>query len=292
MLFTGTGVAIVTPFNDDRTIDFGALRRIVNHCIAGQVDYIVALGTTAETVTLCANEKKEVVRCVVETVAKRVQIVIGIGGYDTADTVDAINSADFTGVSGLLSVTPYYNKPSQSGLIAHFTAVAAASPVPVIIYNVPHRTGVNMTAETTLTLANGSDNIVAVKEASGLLAQMMQIIKNRTENFSVISGDDSISLPLIALGGHGVISVAANAFPHEMTTIIRNAMNNNFISAQTMQYKMLDLFETLFVEGNPAGIKAALNIMGLSQNVLRLPLTPVSQQTYDKLKSLIQTKVK
>ena len=292
MLFKGTGAAIVTPFCHEGTIDFDALRRIVNHCIVGQVDYIVVLGTTGEAVTLNANEKKDVVRCVVEEVAGRIQVVMGIGGNDTAETVENVKRADFTGISGLLSVTPYYNRPSQVGLITHFKAIAAASPAPVILYNVPPRTGVNMTAETTLALAREVDNIVAIKEASGMLAQMMQIIKNRPENFSVISGDDAISLPLIAVGGHGVISVAANAFPREVTTIIRNSLSNNFAAAQTAQYEMLDIFDTLFVEGNPSGIKAALNILGLAQNALRLPLTPVSQKTYDKLESLIRSKNK
>ena len=292
MLFKGTGVAIVTPFCDDRRVDFEALLRVVEHCVAGHVDYFVVLGTTGEAVTLNASEKRDVVRFVVEAVAKRVQVVMGIGGYDTADTVEAVKQADFTGVSGLLSVTPYYNRPAQAGLIEHFKAVAAASSVPVILYNVPPRTGVNMTAETTLRLAHEVDNIVAVKEASGALLQMMQIIKDRPDNFSVISGDDAFSLPLVSIGGQGVISVAANAFPQEVSTIIRNAMNNDYSAAQTAHYDMLELFDTLFVDGNPAGIKAALNILGLSQNMLRLPLVPVSQKTYDKLYLLIQSKLK
>jgi len=287
MLFTGTGVAIVTPFKDDRTVDFDALSRIVNHCVDGQVDYIVVLGTTGEAMTLSDKEKAEVARCVVNTVAGRVQVVIGVGGNDTAKVVDSIKHTDFNGISGLLSVTPYYNRPAQTGLIEHYKAVAAASPVPVVMYNVPSRTGVHMTAETTLTLAHEVDNIVAIKEASGILAQLMQIIRDCPDNFSVISGDDAISLPLVALGGQGVISVAANAFPKEISTIIRESLANNYQTAQTIQYAMLDLFETLFVEGNPSGIKAALSILGLSQNVLRLPLVPVSQKTYDKLESLI-----
>ena len=289
MLFTGTGVAIVTPFKNDATIDFEALQRVVNHCIDGQADYIVVLGTTGESVTLTDAEKADVVRCVVATVAGRVQVVIGIGGNDTAKVIETVKHTNFDGISGLLSQTPYYNKPSQTGLIAHFKAVAAASPVPVILYNVPGRTGVNMTAETTLTLAHEVENIAAIKEASGMMVQLMQIIKGRPDNFSLISGDDAISLPLMALGGQGVISVAANAFPREMTTIVRESLANNYQAAQTAQYAMLDLFEALFVEGSPSGIKAALHILGLSQNVLRLPLAPVSQKTYAKLESLIQT---
>ena len=288
MLFTGTGVAIVTPFKEDRAIDFDALRRIVNHCIDGQVDYIVVLGTTGESMTLNDKEKADVARCVVDASSGRVPIVIGVGGNDTAKVVNTMKHTNFDGISGLLSATPYYNRPVQAGLIEHYKAVAAASPVPVILYNVPSRTGIHMTAETTLTLAHEVGNIVAIKEASGILAQLMQIIRDRPDNFSVISGDDAISLPLAALGGQGVISVAANAFPKEISTIIRESLANNYQAARTTQYAMLGLFEALFVEGNPSGIKAALNILGLSQNVLRLPLVPVSKKTYDQLESLIQ----
>jgi len=213
---------------------------------------------------------------------------MGIGGNDTAKVVEEIKHACFDGISGLLSQTPYYNKPVQTGLIEHFKAVAAASPVPVILYNVPSRTSINMTAETTLTLAHEVENIVAIKEASGMLVQMMQIIKGRPENFSVISGDDAISLPLMAMGGQGVISVVANAFPREMSIVIRKSVENNYAEAQTVHYALLDLIETLFVEGSPSGIKATLNILGLSQNILRLPLVPVSQKTYNKLKFIIQ----
>ena len=289
MQFTGTGVAIVTPFKNDMTVDFDALQRIVNHCINGGVNYIVVLGTTGESATLNVAEKADIVRCVIDAAAGRVQVVVGVGGNDTAKVVEAVKQTNFDGISGLLSQTPYYNKPSQSGLIGHFKAVAAVSPVPVILYNVPGRTGVNMTAETTLTLAHEVENIAAIKEASGMMVQIMQIIKGRPENFSIISGDDAISLPLIAAGGQGVISVAANAFPHEMSTIIRESLANNYSAAQAAQYRLLDLFEALFVEGSPSGIKATLHILGLSQNVLRLPLTPVSQKTYAKIESIVQS---
>ena len=288
MLFTGTGVAIVTPFNHDKTVDFNALQRIVNHCIDGQVDYFVVLGTTGEPITLNYGEKADVVRCVVDTAAGRVQTVVGVAGNDTAKVTDDIKHTDFNGISGLLSVTPYYNKPTQAGLIEHFKTVAAVSPVPVILYNVPGRTGVNMTAETTLTLAHEIDNIIAVKEASGNLTQIMQIIKGRPAHFSVISGDDAISLPMIAVGAHGVISVAANAFPQEVSTIIRKSLENQYSEAQNVQYKMLEIFDLLFTEGSPSGVKAALHILGFSQNVLRLPLVPVSQKTYQKIEKSIQ----
>ena len=288
MLFTGTGVALVTPFNHDKTVDFDALRRIVDHCVNGQVEYIVVLGTTGESATLNDSEKADVVRCVVEAVAGRIQVAVGVAGNNTEKVIDDIKHTNFDGISGLLSVTPYYNKPSQAGLIEHFKTVSAASPVPVILYNVPGRTGVNMTAETTLTLAHEVGNIVGIKEASGMLVQITQIIKDCPDNFSLISGDDAISLPLIALGGQGVISVAANVFPLQMSNLIREALANNYPAAQALQYTMSDLFETLFVDGSPSGIKAALNIIGLSQNVLRLPLTPVSPKTYEKLMSLIK----
>ncbi len=288
MLFTGTGVAIVTPFKRDRKIDYDALGNIINHCIDGKVDYIVVLGTTGEAVTLSRDEKKHVVHYVIDAVAGQVPIVIGIGGNETEKVVNTVKNTDFTGISGLLSVTPYYNKPSQAGLIKHYKAVAAKSPVPVILYNVPGRTGVNMTAETTLTLAREVDNIVAVKEASGVMQQIMDIVNGSPADFSVISGDDAISLPLIALGGHGVISVVANAFPKQIATLIREALAGNYAEARSVHYEMLELFGALFVEGNPSGIKAALEILGLTQNVLRLPLVPVSQKTYERLDFLIK----
>jgi len=288
MLFTGTGVAIVTPFKNDKSIDFNALQRIVHHCIDGQVDYFVVLGTTGEPITLNIDEKSDVVRCVVDTVAGRVQVMVGVAGNDTAKVIQDIKHTDFNGISGLLSVTPYYNKPSQTGLLEHFKTVAAASPVPVILYNVPGRTGVNMTAETTLTLAHEVENIVAIKEASGNLTQIMQIIKGRPDHFSVISGDDALSLPMIAIGGQGVISVAANAFPKEISTIIRKSLENEYQEAQIAQYRIFELFDLLFTEGSPSGIKAALHILGLSKNELRLPLVPVSQKTYQKIEKFIQ----
>jgi len=288
MLFTGSGVAIVTPFKIDKTVDFEALQRIVNHCIEGQLDYIVVLGTTGESVTINAGEKADIVRCVVEAVAGRVQLVVGVGGNDTTQVIHDLKHTDFNGIDGLLSQTPYYNKPVQAGLIEHFKAVSAASPVPVILYNVPGRTGVNMTAETTLTLAHEVDNIAAIKEASGNMVQIMQIIKDRPEHFSVISGDDALTFPIMAVGGQGVISVAANAFPREVSDLIRNSLLNKFDLAQVIQYDLLDFFEALFVEGSPSGIKAALNILGLCDNELRLPLVPVTPKTYNMLREIVQ----
>ncbi|MDR2036662.1 MAG: 4-hydroxy-tetrahydrodipicolinate synthase [Bacteroidales bacterium] len=288
MLFQGTGVAIVTPFKKDETIDFEALSRIVNHCIDEKVDYIVIMGTTGESVTLSREETDKVVRYVVELAADEIPVVIGIGGNDTAKVVKKIKRTDFNGISGMLSVAPYYNKPTQSGIIAHYKTIAAESPVPVILYNIPGRTGINMTAETTLTLAHEVDNIVAMKEASGSLSQMSEIIKGRPADFAVISGDDAFALPLIALGGDGIISVAANAFPKQIAALTREALSGNFSEARAIHYQMLELFNALFTDGNPAGIKAALHILGMAENILRLPLVPVSQKTYEKLSSLIR----
>ncbi len=288
MLFTGTGVALVTPFKKEKkVVDYDALGRIVSHCIKGQVDYLVVLGTTGESVTLSRDEKKRVVSYVIEVTAGRVPIIIGIGGNETEKVVNTIKQTDFSGISGLLSVTPYYNRPSQEGLIKHYKLIAAKSPVPVILYNVPGRTGVNMTAETTLTLAN-VDNIAAVKEASGNIPQIMEIIKGRPSDFSVISGDDAISLPIISVGGQGVISVAANAFPKQVSTIVHEALAGNYTAARTAHYELLDVLGPMFSDGNPPGIKAALEIVGLAQNVLRLPLVPVPSKTYEKLSFLIK----
>jgi 4-hydroxy-tetrahydrodipicolinate synthase len=286
MLFQGTGVAVITPFKKDFTIDFEALSRIVHHCIDGQVDYLVVMGTTGESVTLSREENDEVVRHIVKLAAGRIPVVVGMGGNDTAKLIKSLQHADFSGISGILTVAPYYNKPTQPGLIAHYKAIAAQSPVPVILYNIPGRTGINMTAETTLSLAC-EKNIVAIKEASGNLAQMMAIIKGRPADFAVISGDDALTLPLIAVGGDGIISVAANAFPQQMSTMVRAALANNFAEARAVHYQMLPLFDAQIADGNPAGIKAALNILGLTENVLRLPLVPVSQKIYERLTFII-----
>jgi 4-hydroxy-tetrahydrodipicolinate synthase len=283
MLFQGTGVALVTPFKQDETIDFDALNRIVQHCIEGQADYLVVMGTTGESATLSHEEQAAVVRCVVDAAAGKVPVVAGMGGNDTAKVVKTIQHADFSGIAGILSAAPYYNKPTQPGLIAHYKAIAAASPVPVILYNIPGRTGINMTAETTLTLAHETANIVGVKEASGLFGQIMAIIRDRPDDFAVISGDDALTLPLIAVGGDGVISVAANAFPQRMATLVHEALYHRLDNARQIHYGMLALYDALSADGNPAGIKAALHIMEMAENVLRLPLVAVSQKTYNQL---------
>jgi 4-hydroxy-tetrahydrodipicolinate synthase len=286
--FIGTGVAIVTPFRKDDSIDFKALRNLVNYQIENKVDYIVVLGTTGESVTLNNDEKKAVVESVIETVNKRVPVVVGIGGNNTQEIISKIKSFDFTDIDAILSVSPYYNKPSQKGIFEHFKAVAAISPVPIIIYNVPGRTGSNITSETTLKLANEIHNIIGIKEASGNLIQVMEIIKNMPKDFLVISGDDAIGLPIILMGGSGVISVMANAFPKEFSEMVNFALDKKIVQARALHYQMLDIISALFIDGSPAGIKAVLEIKKMATNHLRLPLVPVTNQTYNRLIELIK----
>jgi 4-hydroxy-tetrahydrodipicolinate synthase len=286
--FSGTGVAIVTPFRKDGSVDFNALIKLVKHLLKGKIDYIVALGTTGESVTLNKDEKQAVVNIIKEEVKNKVPIVIGIGGNNTQEVVNNIKAQDFSGISGLLSVSPYYNKPSQKGLYRHYKDVATACPVDVILYNVPGRTGGNISAETVLKLANDIENIVAVKEASANFEQIMEIIKNKPEDFAVISGDDALTLPLISIGMTGVISVVANAYPSEMSDIVSNTLKGNMKKAREAHYKLIDFTNCIFSEGNPAGIKAALQIKGLIDNNLRLPLTKISKSTYNKLEIIMK----
>jgi 4-hydroxy-tetrahydrodipicolinate synthase len=285
--FKGTGVAIVTPFKNDSSLDFAALGRVINHDINGGVNYIVALGTTGESVTLTKDEKKAVITYVVETIDNRVPLVVGIGGNNTQEVINCIRHTDLTGVDGILSVAPYYNKPTQRGLFQHFKAIATCSPIPVILYNVPGRTCSNISSETCLELAHECENIVAVKEASGDMTQIMKIIKGKPEHFGVISGDDMMTLPIIAAGGSGVISVLANAFPAQCSEIVAHALKNNFKPARDIQFRFLEMTELLFLEGNPAGVKAMLNIMNICQNNLRLPLVTVSRPVYTRIQKAI-----
>lgn len=288
--FMGTGVAIVTPFRKDDSVDFNSLANLVEHIISNKAEYIVVLGTTGETPTLTKDEKKAIVCLVVESVNKRVPIVVGIGGYNTQDVISKIKKNNFEGIDAILSVTPFYNKPNQKGLYSHYQAIVSTCPVPVIIYNVPGRTGCNITAETTLKLAHDfKDQFLGIKEASGNFAQIMKIVQGKPDNFLVISGDDAITLPLISIGASGVISVVANAFPGEFSTMVRKALDMKYNEARQIHYKILEIIENLFIEGSPAGIKAALNILGIVQNQVRMPLTPVSRATYNKLAELIKT---
>lgn len=282
---SGLGVALITPFFKDGSIDFEALSRLVQFQLDSRVDYIVALGTTAETPTLSQKEKNDVVRFIVQQVKGKVPVIIGMGGNNTACLVEEIKNTDFSGISGILSVTPYYNKPTQEGLFQHYLALSKVSPLPIILYNVPGRTGVNMTADTTLRLARECDNIVAVKEASGDLGQIKAIVDRAPDNFYVISGDDGITTDVIALGGVGVISVFANAFPAEMAWLVKNALEGNVVEARRkMNASYESLFHLMFVEGNPAGVKCMLHLKGFVENVLRLPLVPVSKPTELKIK--------
>ena len=287
-IFKGLGVALVTPFKADASVDYDALRRLLDYQLSNGVDFLCVLGTTAETPCLSAEEKLKVKNIVVEKVQGRVPILLGCGGNNTAAVVESLKNDDFTGVDGILSVCPYYNKPSQEGLYQHFKAIANATELPVVLYNVPGRVGVNMTAETTLRLANDCSNIVAIKEASGNFAQIDDIIKNKPSHFDVISGDDGITFPLITLGAVGVISVIGNALPKEFSRMVRLALNGDYKNALEIHHKFTELFGLLFVDGNPAGVKAMLNIMGLIENQLRLPLVPARITTLGEISAIVK----
>lgn len=286
--FRGLGVALITPFRQDGAIDIDALNRLVEYQIKGGVDFLCIMGTTAETPTLSSEEKQMLKQHLVERVAGRVPLLMGCGGNNTAAVVSELQNGDWTGIDGVLSVCPYYNKPSQEGLYQHFAAIAKASPVPVVLYNVPGRVGVNMTAETTLRLAREFDNIVAIKEASGNITQMDDIIKNKPQHFDVISGDDGITFPLITLGAVGVISVIGNALPSEFSRMVRLALKGEYSTSLVIHHKFTELFKLLFVDGNPAGVKAMLSEMGFIQNVLRLPLVPTRLTTMEKISQIVR----
>ncbi len=286
-MFKGTGVALITPFHDYGTIDFTSLGKLTMHVIKGGVDFLVALGTTSEAPVLSADEKNAVLNHILEIAEGKVPLIVGIGGNNTQGIVDSLKSTDFEGISGILSVAPYYNKPNQKGLYHHFKSIAAASPVPVILYNVPGRTCSNISAETTLRLANEFSNIVGIKEASGNFGQIMQIIKNRPEGFSVLSGDDAITYPMMTLGADGVISVVANAFPGQFSKMVKLSLRGNYEEARKIHYDLLEIMDVLFEDGNPAGIKAALDAMGIVSNNLRLPLVKANKATYNKIASLV-----
>ncbi|MBN2664432.1 MAG: 4-hydroxy-tetrahydrodipicolinate synthase [Bacteroidales bacterium] len=284
--FKGTAVAIITPFNNDKSVDYNSLRNLIEYYIENGIDYFVFLGTTGETATLSNKEKNEILNFAVEKINRRVPIVAGFGGNNTQDIIENIKYRNFNGIDGILSVAPYYNKPNQKGLIEHYSAIADASPVPVIIYNVPGRTSVNISAQTTLHLAK-HQNIVAVKEASGNLTQIMEIIQHKPEEFLVISGDDALTYPMLTLGAEGVISVAGMNEPKKMSDMVRFALQGNFAMAKQLHYEMLDMMQAIFDDGNPAGIKAALYMRNFIKYNLRLPLVPVNDATFVKIKSLI-----
>lgn len=281
--FRGVGVALITPFTKELEIDFAALERLIEYDIEGGVSYFVALGTTAESATMTPEEKQAVLSFVVEKVRGRVPLMVGIGGNNTLAVAEEMSRLDLTGADAILSVVPYYNKPNQQGIYEHYKYLAQHAPLPLVLYNVPGRTGVNMSAETTLRLAHEFPNIIAVKEASGNMGQAGYILRERPENFRVISGDDNTALPLIALGGDGVISVSANAFPQAVSNLIGGALSDDYATARVYQYRLMEATDLLFAEGNPAGVKAALAIKGIVQNYLRLPLVPATQGLYDRL---------
>jgi 4-hydroxy-tetrahydrodipicolinate synthase len=281
--FRGAGVALITPFKSDLTVDFEGLGRIVDNQINNQMDYLVILGTTAETATLTGDEKQQIVDYVCDRVNGRIPIVVGIGSNNTQVVIDNMLNMNLSKADAILSVVPYYSKPTQEGIYQHYMAIAEASPLPVILYNVPGRTGVNMSAQTTVRLAQASEKIIATKEASGNIGEISKILRDKPQRFSVISGDDGLLLPMISLGGAGVISVAANALPKAIADLTHLGLEGDFRGAAELHLRMQTMFDALFVDGNPAGAKAALHSAGIIENVLRLPLVPVTESTYKVL---------
>jgi len=286
--FKGMGTALITPFDSNGNVDYVSLRKLLQYQLSNGVDFLCILATTAETPCLSVEEKKIIKNLVVEVVNGSVPILMGCGGNNTNSVLDELKNGDFSGVDGILSVCPYYNKPSQEGIYQHFKSIAQSTDLPVVLYNVPGRTGVNISSETTLRLARDCDNIVAIKEASGNFTQIDDIIKNKPFNFDVLSGDDAITFPLLTLGAHGVISVIGNALPKEFSKMVRLALSGDFSSALTIHHKFTELFKLLFVDGNPAGVKAMLNNMGLIENELRLPLVPAKINTMGEIAAIIK----
>lgn len=280
----GTGVALVTPFDAAGSIDFNALERVIDFVIEGGVQYVVTLGTTGETPTLSKEEKKDIAVFTFEKVNNRVPVVVGAGGNNTAEVIKEMAYLPCDRAAAILSASPYYNKPSQEGLFQHYKAIAANTPAPILLYNVPGRTGRNLEAKTTLRLAHEVANIAGIKEASGDMAQCMQILRDKPENFLVVSGDDALVLPQVACGMEGVISVAANSFPKQFTSMVNACLNNDFVTAKKLNDQLIEGYELLFAENNPAGVKAAMHILGLLENEVRLPVVPLSEGLYEKMK--------
>jgi 4-hydroxy-tetrahydrodipicolinate synthase len=287
-IFRGLGIALVTPFCEDGSVDYKTLASVIEYQLANDADFLCILATTGETPCLSPAEHYEVKQFIVKQVAGRVPLLMGCGGNNTAAVVDMCKTYDMSGIDGLLSVCPYYNKPSQEGLYQHFKAIANATKLPVVLYNVPGRTGINLKPETTCRLANDCDNIVAIKEASGSIEQVDEIIKNKPERFEVLSGDDAITFHMIATGAVGVISVIGNALPKEFSRMIRLEFNGEYAAAQKIHHKFTELYSLLFVDGNPAGVKALMSEMGLLKNVLRLPLVPTRVTTRQKIAQVLK----
>ena len=287
-IFKGLGIALVTPFKEDGSVDYKSLVRLVEYQLDNGADFLCILATTGETPVLTADEKQKIKETIVSLVGGRVPILMGCGGNNTAAIVEELQTRDFQGIDGILSVCPYYNKPSQEGLYQHFKTIAAATKLPVVLYNVPGRTGVNMTAATTVRLANDCENIVAIKEASGNLEQVDEIIKNKPNDFDVISGDDALTFPMVSCGAVGVISVIGNALPKEFSKMIRLQMRGEYDPARKIHHRFTDLFSLRFVDGNPAGVKAMLSEMGFIENVLRLPLVPMRIKNMQRMSDILK----
>lgn len=285
---SGTGVALITPFRSNMEVNLDALGRIIDFVIDGGVEYVVTLGTTGETPTLSKEEKIAIIQYTYEKVGNRVPVVVGVGGNDTINLVKELEHLPLEKATAILSAAPYYNKPSQEGIFQHYKMLAAAAPKPILLYNVPGRTGRNMSADTTLRLAKEVPNIAGIKEASGDMAQCMQILRDRPEDFLVVSGDDALVLPQIACGMDGVISVAANAFPKAFTNMVRESLAGNFKSAKALNDTLIQAYDLMFAENNPAGVKAFMTELGLIENNLRLPMTPLSANLYTAIKSYLK----
>ncbi len=287
-IFKGLGIALITPFKEDGSVDYKSLIRLVEYQLANGADFFCILATTGETPTLTQDEKQKIKDLIVDLVGGRVPILMGCGGNNTAAIINELQTGDFRGIDGILSVCPYYNKPSQEGLYQHFKAIANATKLPVVLYNVPGRTGVNMQAATTVRLAQDCPNIVAIKEASGNLEQVDEIIKNKPADFDVISGDDALTFPMVSCGAVGVISVIGNALPKEFSKMIRLQMKGEYDGARKIHHRFTDLFSLLFVDGNPAGVKAMLSEMGYIENVLRLPLVPMRVKNVQRMSEILK----
>ena len=287
-IFKGLGIALITPFNEDGSVDYPTLSKLVEYQLKNGADFLCILATTGETPCLTADEKKQIKDTIVSTVHGRVPILMGCGGNNTAAIVEELKTGDFSGIDGVLSICPYYNKPSQEGLYQHFKAISAATKMPIVLYNVPGRTGVNMTAATTVRLARDCKNIVAIKEASGNLEQVDEIIKHKPSSFDVLRGDDALTFPMISCGAVGVISVIGNALPKEFSKMIRLEFKGEYEAARKIHHRFTDLFSLLFVDGNPAGVKCVLSEMGMIKNILRLPLVPTRITTMQRISEILK----
>ena len=287
----GTGVALITPFNEDKTIDYSSLEKLINKVIKGGIDFLVVLGTTGEATSINKSEKNELINFIVKLNNKRLPLVLGLGGNNTNKLIKEINNTDLSNFDAILSVTPYYNKPSQKGLYHHYAEISNSSPIPIILYNVPSRTGVNLSPEITIQLANDFKNIISIKEASGDINQIKYILKNKPKNFDVLSGDDGLTLEIIQNGGSGVISVIGQSNPEEFSSLVKFASNGKLSDAKLLHDKLYGLYHYLYSEGNPSGVKAFLSLQGICKNYLRLPLVPISSKLFNDFKTYLSNEV-